>query len=453
MTVLVTGATGFVGVRLLPRLTARGHRVVTYGRRAPETSTPHRAVIGDITDAAQLTTAMAGVDVVLHLAATTGKAAPADHQRTIVDGTRAVVDACRRAGVPRLVAVSSIAAGFADLRDYPYGRAKREAEEVVRASGVRAVLVRPTAIFGAGSPVQRGLAGLAGAPIVPVIGPGTTPLQPIHVDDVADALTDLVDDTSVDGETIDLGGPEAVAVAPLLHRMRRAAGRPPARTVWLPAPLVIWPLRLAEALGLGAVLPVSAGQFSSFVHSGAARPHAWTAARQARLRALDTTLAPEPAPVGMAAAARRERAVVDRAALSAECRVFTRHLLGVDPAAAVVDAYVAAHERAPHYAAETAFDVRLVTVAVRHPLLARLADAYGRLLAPTGLLRRKLVLLLAILETTPPHYRAVDAPLAGGLVTTVGALAFQGVVAGAGAVLALLVFAPIHLASRGAGPR
>lgn len=453
MNVLVTGATGFVGVRLLPRLVTRGHHVITFGRRAPALTAPHRAVVGEITDANALTAAMAGVDAVLHLAATTGKAAPADHHRTIVEGTRAVVDACRRAGVPRLVAVSSIAAGFADLRDYPYGRAKRDAEDVVRASGLRACIVRPTAIFGAGSPVQRGLAGLAGAPVVPVIGPGTTPLQPIHVDDVADALADLVDDASADGATIDLGGPEAIAVAPLLHRMRQASGRPPAATLRLPAPLVIWPLRLAEALGLGAVLPVSAGQFSSFVHSGAARPHAWTAARQARLQTLDAMLAPEPEPVGVAAAVRRPRAVVDRAALGAECRVFTRHLLGVEPAAAVVDAYVAAHERAPHYAAETAFDVRLVAVAARHPLLARLADAYGRLLAPTGLLRRKLVLLLAILETTPPHYRAVDAPLAGGVVATVAALAYQGVTAALGAILALLVFGPLHVTSRGAGPR
>lgn len=453
MTVLVTGATGFVGVRLLPRLTARGHRVVTYGRRTPETAAAHRAVIGDITDTAALAAAMTGVDVVLHLAATTGKVAPAEHHRTIVDGTRAVVDACRRAGVARLVAVSSIAAGFDDLRDYPYGRAKRDAEDVVRSSGVRACLVRPTAIFGPGSPVQRGLAGLASAPVVPVIGPGTTQLQPIHVDDVADALADLVDDASADGETIDLGGPEAIAVAPLLHRLRRASGRPPASTLRLPALLVVGPLRLAEAIGLGGVLPVSAGQFSSFVHSGAARPHPWTAARQGRLRSLADTLTPEPEPVGVAPAIRREHPIVERAALDAECRVFTRHLLGVAPAPAVVDAYIAAHERAPHYAAETAFDRRLVAAAVRHPVVARLADAYGRLLAPTGLLRRKLVLLLAILETTPPHYRAVDAPLAGGVLSTAAALVYHGVVAGAGAVVALLVFGPLHFMSRGAGRR
>lgn len=449
MIVLVTGATGFVGARLLPRLLARGHHVVAYGRRAADLPAPHRAVVADITDGSALAAAMAGADVVLHLAATTGKASAAEHHRTIVEGTRAVVEACQRAGVPRLVAVSSIAADFADLRDYPYGRAKRAAEDLVRASGVRACLVRPTAIFGPGSPVQRGLAGLAGAPVVPVIGPGTTPLQPVHVDDVAEALADLVDDPSVDGETIDLGGPEAVAVGPLLHRMRRAAGRPPAPTLRLPAVFVIGPLRLAERLGLGGVLPVSAGQFSSFVHSGAARPHPWTSARRARLRPLDLTLAPEPAPVGMAPAVRRPAAVVDRGALAAECRVFTRHLLGEDPAPAVIDAYVAAHARAPHYEAETAFDPRLLGIAVRHRWLTRLADAYGRLLAPTGLLRRKLVLLLAILETTPPHYRRVDAPLAGSPAATVAALAAHGLAAAVGAAVGLVVFAPLHLVSRG----
>lgn len=448
MIVVVTGATGFVGARLLPRLVARGHHVVTYGRRTPSAAVPHRAVAGDITDVGALAAAMAGADVVLHLAATTGKAAPADHHRVIVDGTRAVLAACRQAAVPRLVCVSSIAAGFADLRDYPYGRAKLAAEDLVRTSGQRACVVRPAAIFGAGSPVQRGLAALAGAPVVPVIGPGTTPLQPIHVDDVADALVDLVDDPSADGETIDLGGPEAVPVETLLHRLRRAAGRPPARTLRLPAPLVIGPLRLAEALGLGPMLPVSAGQFSSFVHSGAARPHAWTDARCPLLRSLDVMLTPEPAIVAAAVPPRAARTTVDRAALAAECDVLTRHLLGTRPATAVVDAYVAAHERAPHFAASTTFDVRLLRVATRHPVLARLADAYARLCAPTGLLRRKLVLLLAIVETTPPHYRAVDAPLASGRLATVAALAWHGVLAAAGAAVALVLFAPLHLASR-----
>lgn len=89
-------------------------------------------------------------------------------------------------------------------------------------------IVRPTAIFGPGSAVQRGLAALALAPFVPVVGAGITPLQPVHVDDVARALADLVDADRFAGESMNLGGPEPIAVEALLVRLRQAAGRDPA---------------------------------------------------------------------------------------------------------------------------------------------------------------------------------------------------------------------------------
>ena len=445
MNLVVTGATGFVGARLVPRLIAAGHRVVAGSRRARAAGDGAIAVAADIRDVEALTTAFQGADAVLHLAATTGKASASDHAAVNLDGTRAVVEACRRAAVPRLLFVSSIAAGFADLRDYPYGRAKRDAEAVVRASGLRTTIVRPTAIFGPGSAVARGLAALALAPFVPVVGSGITPLQPVHVDDVAQALADLVDADRFAGESIDLGGPEPIAVEALLVRMRQTAGRGAGPVVRLPAWLVLPPLRLAEGLGLGRARPVSAGQFSSFLHRGAATPHPWTDARRSTLVPLASMLGPVDAPAPPAVLAPVDAPEV----LAAECAVFTRHVLGVAPAPAVVEAYVRAHTASPRYRATTAFDLRLVTVARRGPLLARLADAHARLLDPAGLLRRKLVLLLALLETTPPHYRAIDAPLAASRPATVLALGARGVVAAAVAVLGLILFLPLRLTARG----
>ncbi|MFN7978709.1 MAG: NAD(P)H-binding protein [Vicinamibacterales bacterium] len=441
MNLVVTGATGFVGARLVPRLVARGHHVVAVSRRPAEGGMA-ATVAADVRDVDTLASVCRGVDAVLHLAATTGKASAAEHAAVNLEGTRAIVEACRRAGVPCLLFVSSIAAGFADLRDYPYGRAKRDAEAVVRTSGLRTTIVRPTAIFGPGSPVQRGLAGLALAPFVPVVGSGRTPLQPVHVDDVAQALADLVEADRFDGETVDLGGPEALAVEALLVRMREAAGRGRGPVLHLPPWLVLTPLRVGEALGLGAVLPVSAGQFSSFLHSGAATPHPWTAGRAHTLVPLDAMLAVAPATHALAP-------VDPPDVLAAECAVFTRHVLGVAPAPTVVDAYVRAHAVSPRFRAVTAFDQRLVAVARRGPLVARLADAHARLLDPAGLLRRKLVLLLALLETTPPHYRAVDAPLAASLPATLLALAGRGLAAAAVAALGLLLFLPLRLTARG----
>jgi hypothetical protein len=155
-------------------------------------------------------------------------------------------------------------------------------------------------------------------------------------------------------------------------------------------------------------------------------------------------------PASAAAAAARSSAD-DPAILARECATFTTHVLGTRPEPAILEAYVRAHAVSRRFAAETAFDDRLVAFARRHPAATRLADQYARLAAPTGLLRRKLVLLLAILETTPPHYRAIDAPLAGSPIATVVALAGRGAAATLAALAAIVVLGPLHLVSRGLG--
>ncbi len=429
MTIVVTGATGFVGARLVPLLVGRGHRVLALSRRPTPTNGNHETVVGDLTDPATYAAAVASADVVVHLAAATGKASAEAHWRTNVDGTRALLTVCPRGPGPRLLFVSSIAAGFPDVRYYPYARAKQAAEAAVRASGLPHLIVRPTAIFGPGSPVQAGLQALALAPVIPVVGRGRTMLQPIHVDDVATALADAVEADLFHGETIDLGGPEVCAIAELLHRIRAGTGRGAALTLRVPAGLVMTPLRLAESAGLGWALPVSAGQFSSFLYHGVATPHPWTDTRRAADRNIDAMVGTAP---------------LDATALVRECRVFTQHLIGLAPTPYTGQVYAKAHTASARFTAQSTLDAVLVALARRHWLVARVVDGYARLLSPNGLLRRKLILLLAILETSAPHYRQIDAPLAQGRAATMTALAVRGLLGGLGAAVGLAVLLPLH---------
>ena len=99
--------------------------------------------------------------------------------------------------------------------------------------------------------------------------------------------------------------------------------------------------------------------------------------------------------------------------LEQECRTFTRYLVRRDPTPYVIGKYAAAHTASPAMAqaegkGSSRFDVRLTAIARRHPLLAVMADAYARIFAPRGLLRKKLVLLLAIIETSPVLFPEVD---------------------------------------------
>src|SRR5262249_38698926 len=91
---------------------------------------------------------LAGADTVIHLAAATGKAPIAEHLRANDEGTRVLLEQCRRSGVRHFVFVSTIATKSPDIRHYPYARAKLAAEAAVVSSGLDYTIVRPTIIVG-----------------------------------------------------------------------------------------------------------------------------------------------------------------------------------------------------------------------------------------------------------------------------------------------------------------
>ncbi len=216
-TALVTGVTGFLGGHLARRLLEGGWSVRALvrgdarGRGLPEGVVP---VAGDLTRPSILGGVTAGVDVVFHAAcatsATFASGARPERLFTLVnrDGTEAIARETIRTGA-RFVHVSSTAAmglgGAADgeavdedsplLPTTPYGRSKKEAEEVLtslaRGSGLDAVIVRPCMIAGPGKRggEVRQLVRLAGLGILPVMEGTEGSIKPIvFVDDVVSAL-------------------------------------------------------------------------------------------------------------------------------------------------------------------------------------------------------------------------------------------------------------------------
>lgn len=275
--IFVTGATGLVGRRLVSRLAADGDRTVTCLSRetaAARTGGNGRASVrwvgGDLATPDAYERALAACDRVVHLAAATGRASRREYRRTNVEGTAALVDACRRVGTERFVHVSTIAVHFDDLGGYPYAASKAAAEEVVRGSGLDHVVVRPTLVLARDAPGWRSLSALARPPLTIVPGDGSALLQPIHVDDLARVLTDLARSTDPPLGAHDVGGPETISVRDLLGRVHRRLGGGEARFVHLPlGPLetaVTWLDRL-----LPFPPPVVPGQFYTFRQDGTVR--------------------------------------------------------------------------------------------------------------------------------------------------------------------------------------
>jgi NADH dehydrogenase len=228
MKVLVTGATGLVGRRLVARLVRSAVNVRAFVRTpGPLADLSGEAVeiaTGSIEDRAAVERAVAGCDVVVHLANATGVIDETRVHAVNVGGTENVLGAARAAGVQRIVFTSTVSAMRARLG--PYGRSKRLAEERVRAGGVPYVILRPSLVYGGG---ETGLVAslvryLRSLPVMPVIGNGRIEIDPVHLDDLCAIIQDCLVRDDVLGQTYDVLGPERVTLDEFLHRLGTLLG-------------------------------------------------------------------------------------------------------------------------------------------------------------------------------------------------------------------------------------
>ncbi len=228
MTVLVTGATGFIGPYVVHALRARETPVRALVRKPAHAtrlaSWGVELVPGDVTDPASLRAACEGVDTVVHLVAII-RGRLADFERVMTGGTRNLVAAAQEAGAPRFVLASALGLDERSKDAVPYFGAKWQMEHAVRESGLDHVIFRPSFVFGRDGGVLPTFVRLARyAPVTPIVGPGRQRLQPIWVEDLAEyyALA-ATEETGTNG-TFELGGPEAVTWNEFWARLKGVLG-------------------------------------------------------------------------------------------------------------------------------------------------------------------------------------------------------------------------------------
>jgi NADH dehydrogenase len=273
----ITGATGFIGRRVVKALDGRDvRRVVCLTRGSPPAAleaAPCQLVTGDLRNPGSYLDMLAGCDTVVHLAAATGRATASDFAAVNVEGTRALVTASEQAGVRDFLFISTIAVRYPDTRRYPYAESKARAEAAVRDSRLRFTIVRPTIVVARDAPIWQRLVKLATPGVVLMPGRGTARVQPIHVDDMVAALVGMLRDDSFDRATVELGGADVATFEDLLRGIhRRRSGRDPV-VVHLPLVPMTAMLYWLERL-IGPALPVTAGQLSAFGNDSVVDPRA-----------------------------------------------------------------------------------------------------------------------------------------------------------------------------------
>lgn len=248
--VLVTGASGFLGRAVAAAVRDAGHDVRTFQRR-PSGVPGVTDVLGTMTDAAAVRSAVDGVEAVVHLAAKVSLAGdPADFVRVNVDGTRSLVAAARDAGVSRFVFVSSpsvahtgssIAGAGAspaspDGARGDYARTKAAAELLALdadAPGFAVVAVRPHLVWGPGDTQLVGrIVDRARRGRLPLLDSGAALIDSCYVDNAASAMVAALAhaaDDGVHGNAYVVTNGEPRPVADLLDGICRASGVPTPR--------------------------------------------------------------------------------------------------------------------------------------------------------------------------------------------------------------------------------
>ncbi len=210
--ILVTGATGFVGRRLVPALLDKGHEVRAMTRNPDKYDGPGEPVAGNVDERASLDEPLEGVDVAYYLVHSLDDE---DFERKDADAARRFADAAAAHGVQQIVYLG----GLGDEGELsPHLRSRREVERLLGKTGVPVTVLRAGIVVGNGGiswEMTRQLVKNLPAMVVPHWA--STRTQPIALDDVIRYLVGVGGNEQAKGQVYEIGGPEQLTYVEMLQ--------------------------------------------------------------------------------------------------------------------------------------------------------------------------------------------------------------------------------------------
>jgi uncharacterized protein YbjT (DUF2867 family) len=249
---LLTGATGTIGLPLLRRLTDAGVPVrclVRDPRRLESQRVRVQITLGDLADPFSFRHALRGVDTVVHLASTIRDQPGGSIEE--LDGIAAwrLVKAAERAGVERFVFFSTLGASTRSRARLM--RAKAIAERALLESSLSSTIFAPSMVYSPSDPFIRLLDRMSLLPVMPISGAGRASFQPIWAEDVADCVIAALPGGPMGEQTggarYELAGPETLTYAEFVDCVLRSLRRR-RPLVRIPIPIAMRTLKLAELL-------------------------------------------------------------------------------------------------------------------------------------------------------------------------------------------------------------
>jgi len=262
-----------VGGEVIRRLVAAGHEVRALARasaraRAAQFPPGVTRAEGDALDP-DLEKHLGGIDAVVHLVGIIREAPPAvTFERLHFEVTANALRAMKAAGVSRIVHMSALGAGPDSTTGY--FKTKWRAETMVRESGLRWTVMKPSVIFGPGDEFLNMLSDqVRKLPVVPVIGDGRYRLQPVAVADVAEGFARALALPSAEGRAFEIGGPREYTYNELLDAVARRTGRRPPVKVHVPLALMRPVIRALERFSF---FPITVDQLAMLLMNNVCDP-------------------------------------------------------------------------------------------------------------------------------------------------------------------------------------
>lgn len=237
MIALVTGGAGVVGRALCRELLKRGLcvRVLVLPGDAQAGALPQGVEVfyGDVADYGSICPAFKGVDVVFHLAAILLSTKPGAFDHINAEGTRHVACAAKKAGVSRLLYVSSISVTYPVLTEY--GKSKLAGEAFVKQSGIPWTIVRPTLVIGNGGGIEYNMfvAYVMRFPVYFLPGGGKCLKRPVKSEDLVEGIALAGLSENAVGQTYALAGSKVMTLAQMAQSVLKMRGE---RHLMLPMP-------------------------------------------------------------------------------------------------------------------------------------------------------------------------------------------------------------------------
>jgi NADH dehydrogenase len=268
-TIVVTGASGFVGSHVVPALIDAGHRVVGVTRDEDKATIVERRLdarqragletrVADVTRRESLPAALAGADAIVHLVAIPRDVDGGQSLRLVnTEGTRNVVRAAREAGIRRFVHQGAL--GVVDDPTLHYASSKAKGMAIVREGGLDWTILAPSLLFGPRDGFFNLIAGLVrlSPGVVPLTGTGSARFQPLAVDDLARVLIRVLKDDATIGREYPLGGPRTWTYREIVEEVLRAMGK---RRLLVPMPVPLIRLVAGAAELVRLPFPVATDQ-------------------------------------------------------------------------------------------------------------------------------------------------------------------------------------------------